>query len=98
MEYKSFLECYSDDHFDSFKLFLARKKEHVKKYSHINDTPHDLMFADNWGGGDPPFQEEKKKRKKHIIIARRTKKWGVGSHTTYRVYVVSCLHLVPSIW
>ena len=63
MEYKSFLECYSDDHFDSFKLFLARKKEHVKKYSHINDTPHDLMFSDNWGGGRSPIarREEEKK-------------------------------------
>ena len=40
MEYQSFLDCYSDGHFDSSKFILARKKEHVNKYGHINDTLH----------------------------------------------------------
>ena len=54
MEYQSLLEYYSDGHFDSSKFILARKKEHVNKYGHINDTPHDLKCADDWGGDDPP--------------------------------------------
>ena len=57
MEYQSFLDCYLDGHFDSSKFLLARKKEHMNEYGHINDTPHDLMCADDWGGGDPLSQE-----------------------------------------
>ena len=45
----------------------------MNEYGHINDTPHDLMCADDWGGDNPPYQEEKNKGKKHMIIARRTK-------------------------
>ena len=52
--------------------FIGQKENHVNEYGHIDDTPHDLMCADDWGGGDPPPQEDKKKRKKHIILARRT--------------------------
>ena len=64
MEYQSLLDCYSDGHFDSSKFLLARKKEHMNGSGHINDTPHDLMRDDDWGGEQSPItrrEEEKKK-------------------------------------